>query len=234
MREIVLDTETTGIDPHDGHRMVEIGCVELMNFVPTGKHLHIYLNPERDVPAEAVAIHGLTQKFLSDKKTFAEEFVTFLDFIDGAQLVIHNAEFDTRFINYELKNVGHPGLKHKIVDTLALVRTRFPGSPASLDALCRRFNIDNSGRDLHGALLDSQLLAEVYLELMGGRQHGLGLAPQSDALVSNLVSVSAARERKPRVPRLHLPNPDELFAHAELLKNLTDPVWKDYAMDEAV
>jgi DNA polymerase-3 subunit epsilon len=200
--------------------------------VPTGKHLHIYLNPERDVPAEAVAVHGLTAKFLSDKPLFAEKFTEMLDFLEDAQLVIHNAEFDMRFLNYELKTVGHPGLKNKVVDTLLVARRKFPGSPASLDALCRRYSIDNSGRELHGALLDSQLLAEVYLELMGGRQHGLELASADVAAPGDLVSVTAERQRKERAPRVHLPNPDELFAHAELLKKLTDPVWKEYEPDD--
>jgi DNA polymerase-3 subunit epsilon len=230
LREIVLDTETTGFDPTDGHRLVEIGCVELMNHVPTGKHLHIYINPERDVPAEAVAVHGLTEKFLADKPTFAEKYHEMLEFIEGAQLVIHNAEFDMRFLNYELKTVGHKPLKHKVVDTLLVARKKFPGSPASLDALCRRFGIDNSGRELHGALLDSQLLAEVYLELLGGRQHGLGLAAEQ-APQGDLVSVTAERERKVRAPRIHLPDPAELLAHAGLMKKITDPIWNEYEED---
>jgi DNA polymerase-3 subunit epsilon len=225
MREIVLDTETTGFDPYDGHRLVEIGCVELMNLVPTGRHLHIYLNPERDVPAEAAAVHGLTQKFLADKPLFTQEFVKLLDFVEDAQLVIHNAEFDLRFLNYELKTVGHPGLKNKVVDTLFVCRQKFPGSPATLDALCRRFGIDNSGRELHGALLDSQLLAEVYLELMGGRQHGLGLV---DEVIAVPVSTLASRERKERAPRLYPPSLDELAAHAGMVSKLTGAVWKEY------
>ncbi len=225
MREIVLDTETTGLDPHEGHRLVEIGCVELMNHIPTGNVLHVYINPERDVPPEAAAVHGLTTQFLADKPLFSQIFTDFIDFIRDARLVIHNAEFDIKFLNHELKTVGHPSLKNKVLDTLALCRTRFPGSPANLDALCRRFGIDNSGRDFHGALLDSQLLAEVYLELMGGRQHGLGLVQESAVVSEAAVSVDVARERKTMPPRVHLPTPDELKAHAVLLKQLVDPVW---------
>ena len=145
MREIVLDTETTGLDPFTGDRLVEIGCVELMNFVPTGKTLHLYVNPERDVPAEAVAVHGLTAKFLSDKPLFSQVFTEMLDFVGDAGLVIHNAEFDLKFLNHELKTVGHPKIKNRVVDTVLLARKRYPGSPANLDALCRRFGIDNTG-----------------------------------------------------------------------------------------
>jgi DNA polymerase-3 subunit epsilon len=233
MREIVVDTETTGLDPHEGHRLVEIGCVELFNHVPTGRTLHKYINPERDVPSEAVAIHGLNQKFLSDKPVFAQVFAEFLEFTTDAALVIHNADFDMKFLNYELKTVGHGGLKNKVTDTLAMVRKRFPGSPASLDALCRRFGIDNSGRELHGALLDSQLLAEVYLELMGGRQHGLGLEAEKKSRADTSVSVLAERQKTIRTPRLHLPSTEELRAHAALLKQLNDPIWQHHAQDMA-
>jgi DNA polymerase-3 subunit epsilon len=180
MRQIVLDTETTGIDPQDGHRLVEIGCLELENYVPTGRILHLYLNPEREVPAEAEAVHGLSTKFLKDKPLFAEVYTELLDFIDGAPMVIHNAEFDIKFLNHELKTVGHPGFKLKdAVDTLKIAREKFPGSPANLDALCRRFGVDNSGREYHGALLDSQLLAEVYLELLGEQDDKLIAVPSS-------------------------------------------------------
>lgn len=233
MREIVLDTETTGLDPHEGHRLIEIGCVELFNHVPTGRTLHRYINPERDVPAEAVAVHGLNAKFLADKPVFAQVFAEFLEFIADGALVIHNAEFDVKFLNYELKTVGHGGLKNKVTDTLAMVRKRFPGSPASLDALCRRFNIDNSGRELHGALLDSQLLAEVYLELMGGRQHGLGLEAENKSTADAVISILAERHKTHREPRLHLPSTEELRAHATLLKQLTDPIWKEHSPETA-
>ena len=176
MREIIVDTETTGMEPADGHRLVEIGCIELHNFVPTGATFHRYINPERDVPPEAAAVHGLTTERLRKEPVFSQIFVDFLEFVGDATLVIHNAAFDMKFINAELATVGHRGLSQsKVKDTLALARQKYPGSPASLDALCRRFEIDLSERDLHGALLDAQLLARVYLEMMGGRQHGLGL-----------------------------------------------------------
>ena len=230
MRQIVLDTETTGIDPFDGHRLVEIGCVELENYVPTGRILHLYLNPERDVPAEAEAVHGLSTKFLKDKPLFAEIYTDFLAFIDGAPMVIHNAEFDLKFLNYELKTVGHPGFKSKdAIDTLKIAREKFPGSPANLDALCRRFGVDNSGRDYHGALLDSQLLAEVYLELLGGRQRGLGLDTEEQQLLGNVTAISqlAARNRTPREARAFPVTEAEQSLHDELLGRLTDPLWKD-------
>lgn len=232
MREIILDTETTGLEPADGDRLVEIGCVELVNKVPTGRTYHQYLNPGRDVPAEAVAVHGLTREFLKDKPVFSEIYTDFLEFIGDANLVIHNAEFDMKFINYELKTVGHGGIQMKrVTDTLALARKKFPGSPASLDALCRRYNIDLTGRELHGALLDSQLLAEVYLEMSGGRQAGLGFetAPTTVSVAASapLVSLQAARERKAREPRPHAPTEGELAAHEAMVAKLTDALWKE-------
>lgn len=230
MREIVLDTETTGIDPKEGHRLVEIGCVELENHVPTGRILHLYINPERDVPPEAEAVHGLSTKFLQDKPVFAEIYTEFLDFVDGGTMVIHNAEFDINFLNAELATVGHPGFKLKdVVDTLKMAREKFPGSPANLDALCRRFSVDNSGREFHGALLDSQLLAEVYLELCGGRQHGLGLGGQEAGLAGMLdaVSMQAARQRIFRAPRVFTITEEEKALHDRLLGMLTDPLWKE-------
>src|SRR5690606_23486385 len=168
IREIVLDTETTGFEPSEGHRLVEIGCVELVNHLPTGRTFHEYFNPGRDVPADAVRIHGLTTEFLQDKPLFTEKVGDFLDFIGDATLVIHNAEFDMKFINAELKWAGFPKPlpMSRVVDTLLIARQKFPGQPANLDALCRRFKIDNSSRTFHGALLDSELLAEVYLELL--------------------------------------------------------------------
>jgi len=176
MREIVLDTETTGLDPADGHRIVEIGAIELVNHVQTGRHWHRYFNPGREMPAEAFAVHGLSDAFLADKPAFSAEATDFLAFIGDARLVIHNAAFDMRFLNAELHLAGLPTLPAaRSFDTLDLARKRFPGSPASLDALCRRFGIDTAARVLHGALLDAQLLADVYLEFMGGRQPGLRL-----------------------------------------------------------
>jgi DNA polymerase-3 subunit epsilon len=176
MREIVLDTETTGLDPGTGDKIVEIGAVELWNHLPTGKTFHKYLNPERNMPEEAQAVHGLTEKFLKDKPVFSQIVDDFLLFIKDSKLIIHNASFDMKFINAELESVKKSKLSNDIaIDTLSIARKKFPGSPASLDALCRRFNIDNSARTLHGALLDSEILAEVYLELIGGRQPDFGL-----------------------------------------------------------
>lgn len=176
MREIVLDTETTGFDPETGDRIVEIGAVELFNHVPTGRNYHQYINPERTMPKEAFEVHGLGDDFLRDKPVFREVGHAFLEFIGDAQLVIHNAAFDIKFLNAEFSWLKLPPLPFdRAIDTLALARKRFPGSPATLDALCRRFGIDNSARTLHGALLDSEILAEVYLELIGGRQPGLVL-----------------------------------------------------------
>ncbi|PJE27554.1 DNA polymerase-3 subunit epsilon [Pseudooceanicola antarcticus] len=177
MREIVLDTETTGFEPEQGDRLVEIGGVELYNHVPTGETYHVYINPEREVPEEAFKVHGLNYEFLRDKPVFRDVAQGFLDFVGDAKLVIHNAAFDMKFLNAELGWLGLPQLPwEQALDTLAIARKKFPGSPASLDALCRRFGIDNSARTLHGALLDSEILAEVYLELIGGRQPGLVLA----------------------------------------------------------
>ena len=223
MREIVLDTETTGMDPFTGDRIVEIGCVELENHIPTGNHYHVYINPERDVPAEVVAVHGLTEKFLKDKPVFAELYSDFLDFIGDAKLVIHNAEFDMKFINHHLKEMGSPPIPNtRIIDSLVMARQKFPGSPANLDALCKRFEIDNSNRTLHGALLDSELLAEVYLELLGGRQKGLGLNDDSK-MVDNTdkAGEKIVTSKKPyREPR-HFDIPtDELALHNEMVNSL--------------
>jgi DNA polymerase III subunit epsilon len=222
IREIVLDTETTGMDPDKGDKIVEIGCVELENHIPTGKTLQIYINPEREVPHEAVAVHGLTNSFLKDKPVFSQIYTDFLDFIGDAKLVIHNAEFDMKFINAELRNVGNEPLAwSRIVDTVDMARKKFPGSPANLDALCRRFDIDASERVFHGALLDAELLSEVYLELLGGRQHGL-LETAGTETVS-IVTVTV--ERIYREPRPHAANADEQAAHAKLLEKLKDALW---------
>lgn len=180
MREIVLDTETTGLDPADGHRIVEIGAVELNNHMPTGRHFHEYINPERPMPEEAFAVHGLGDDFLRTKPVFARVSQAFAAFVGEARLVIHNAGFDMKFLNAELTRLNMPTLPMtQALDTVALARRRFPGAPASLDALCRRFGIDNTARTLHGALLDAEILAEVYLELIGGRQPGLSLGAAS-------------------------------------------------------
>lgn len=228
-REIVLDTETTGLDPSNGDRLVEIGCVELMNHVPTGNHLQFYINPERPVPAEATAVHGLTDEFLADKPLFSQIYSQFLEFIGDARLVIHNAEFDMKFINWELKNVGHAAIPWgQVTDTLQMARKKFPGSPANLDALCRRFGIDNSNRTFHGALLDSELLAEVYLELLGGRQHGLGLGSVAKEEKVSVIQVEKT-ERVYRKPRSHAPSEQELAAHKSLLDRIKNPLWAEEA-----
>jgi DNA polymerase-3 subunit epsilon len=219
MREIVLDTETTGLDPAAGHRIVEVAAIELVNSVPTGASFHRYANPEREMPAEAFEIHGLSDAFLGQHPTFDQVIDEFLDFIGDATLVIHNADFDMRFINAELARCARPPLgPDRATCTLQLARRRFPGGQASLDALCKRFAIDNSHRTKHGALLDAELLAAVYLELIGGRQHGLELA-------SDGATASAAIERVLRPARPHAPTADELIAHAALLAQLKDPVW---------
>ncbi|CAA7621932.1 DNA polymerase III subunit epsilon [Magnetospirillum sp. UT-4] len=222
MREIVLDTETTGFDPLSGHRIVEIGCVELINHLPTGKVYHQYLNPERDVPEEAFRVHGLSQQFLSDKPVFAEVVAEFLEFLGESRLVIHNAEFDMKFINAELARLGFPALPmSRATDTVAMARKRFPGAQANLDALCRRFEIDNTHRTHHGALLDSELLAEVYLQLIGGRQPGfeLGLNARSNT------GTTTTLDRAARPPRPHAPTPEEAEAHAAFVAKLKTPIW---------
>jgi DNA polymerase-3 subunit epsilon len=186
MREIVLDTETTGFDPGTGDRIVEIGCVELFNHMVTGKTYHQYINPERDMPEGAFEVHGISSEFLADKPVFAKIGQAFMDFIGESKLVIHNASFDMKFLNAELGWMKLPQLPmDQAIDTLAIARKKFPGSPASLDALCRRFHIDTSARTLHGALLDSEILAEVYLELIGGRQPDFGLSSSPDPSQSN-------------------------------------------------
>lgn len=226
MKEIVLDTETTGMDPNDGHKLVEIGCVELLNHIPTGKTLQIYINPEREIPADATAVHGITNEFVADKPVFSQVYTDFLEFIEGGKLVIHNAEFDMKFINYELGKVGHPSIPWaNVIDTLAMARKKFPGSPANLDALCRRFGVDNTERTYHGALLDSELLAEVYLELLGGRQHGLGLAAQT-AQAKEAQNKTRQSTREFKEARSHSASKEEIANHEAMLEKLQDPLWK--------
>lgn len=219
MREIVLDTETTGLDHAGDDRIVEIACIELDNHVPTGVTYQTYVNPERDVPEDAFRIHGLSAEFLAEHPVFTEVASDFLTFIGEDPLVIHNAEFDLAFLNSELRRMGRdllaPG---RAVDTLALARRKFPGTAVSLDALCKRFRIDNSERTKHGALLDSELLAEVYLELIGGRQPDLTLTVDTGPGI-------AETAREPRAPRPHGPSPDELERHSEFMKELRDPIW---------
>ncbi|HEU4838841.1 MAG TPA: DNA polymerase III subunit epsilon [Micavibrio sp.] len=225
MREIVLDTETTGMDPAQGDRLVEIGCVELENHLPTGRTYHVYINPEREIPAEATAVHGITNDFVKDRPTFGEVVGDFLDFIGDAQLVIHNAEFDMKFLNAELKIFGFPSIdSRRAIDTLKIARMKFPGSPANLDALCRRFGIDNSSRNFHGALLDSQLLAEVYLELLGGRQQGLAIVEET--AVQSITVQTVTVERVYREPRAFPPSEEDIAAHDIMIDGLKDPLWK--------
>ncbi|MBV6634101.1 MAG: DNA polymerase III subunit epsilon [Alphaproteobacteria bacterium] len=225
MREIILDTETTGIDPQEGHRIVEIGCVEVINNVPTGRTYHQYINPERDMPAEAERIHGLSETFLADKPTFSEVAGAFMDFIGQDQMVIHNAAFDMKHINAELDRLGIGAIPMaRATDSLAIARKRFPGAQSSLDALCRRFGVDNSNRQLHGALLDAQLLAEVYLELRGGREPGLGLAGQTAG--GGLEQTTLQASDKPvRPARKHTIPETEQAAHRKAVSGLKDSLW---------
>jgi DNA polymerase-3 subunit epsilon len=234
MREIALDTETTGISPNDGHRIIEIGALELMHHLPTGRKLHLYINPERDIDDGAIAVHGITSDFLADKPIFADIVDEFLNFIDSDLMVIHNASFDMAFINAELARLDLPALSmNQSIDTLLMARKKFPGAQANLDALCRRFEIDNTHRDLHGALVDADLLASVYIELLGGRQPGLSL----DA--DQKLEVKALKDSKDessnfqidindvRPIRAHSPTDDELAAHSEFLAGLKNPIWHE-------
>jgi len=222
-REIILDTETTGLDPEAGHRIVEVGCLEVIGFVPTGETFQCYLNPERDMPAEAEAIHGLTGNFLSGQPLFSEIADEFLAFIGDAPLVIHNARFDLKFLNVELARIERPALDPaRAIDTVAIARRRFPGAQASLDALCRRFEIDTSARGFHGALLDCELLAEVYLELRGGRQPGFNLARSS----RDVPAQGRDTGRAQRPPRPHGPSEAERQEHDALLATIKDPIWR--------
>ncbi|MFP5478616.1 MAG: DNA polymerase III subunit epsilon [Alphaproteobacteria bacterium] len=243
MREIVLDTETTGFEPSEGHRIVEIGAVELFNHLPTGRTYHQYINPERGMPREAFEVHGIGHDILEtpgqpvpggvtlrDKPVFARIGRAFLDFIGDAQLVIHNAAFDMKFLNHELERCGLPGLPYsRATDTLMIARTKFPGSPASLDALCRRFGVDNTMRDKHGALLDSEILAEVYLELIGGRQPDLvlGSAMPAPAKGTGDIAWRPRPRPEPLPPRI---TPEELAAHEAMVAKLGDAaIWKKSA-----
>jgi DNA polymerase-3 subunit epsilon len=231
LREIVLDTETTGMEPSEGHKLVEIGCVELINHMPTGNVWHKYINPERDVPIEAANVHGLTTERLKDEPVFAEMVGDFLEFIKDDWLVIHNAEFDLKFLNAEIKALGFPSLnRRKVIDTLQMAREKFPGSPANLDALCRRFKIDNSNRTFHGALLDSELLAEVYMELLGGRQRGFDISVE-EASKSEVSYLSAGNHvpgagSEKREPRNFVVPDSELELHEKMVADLKEPIWK--------
>jgi len=223
MREIVFDTETTGLSPADGDRIVEIGCIEMINRSETGRTFHAYFNPGRPMPAGAEAVHGLTDVFLSDKPPFPDRAEELLEFIADSPLVAHNASFDFGFLNHELSLCGRPVIcTSRMVDTLALARSRHPGAKHSLDALCTRFGVDRSHRVRHGALLDAQLLAQVYIELTGGRQIGLGLV--EDVQEARIV-VGAVAVREPRAPRPHQAGTEELERHRAFLSKLANPLW---------
>jgi len=220
LRELVLDTETTGLDPNDGHRVVEVGCLELINHMPSGRHFHKYVNPDRDMPTEAFEVHGLSEEFLKDHAPFADIADEFLGFLGGDKLVIHNAGFDLKFLNAELRFAGRPSIDHgRAIDTLSMARRAFPGAQASLDALCRRFGIDNSARTKHGALLDAELLAEIYLELVGGRQPDLSLSPTAK-------TTQTAESATVRPPRPHQASDAEKAAHQAFLDAVPDAIWK--------
>lgn len=221
MREIVLDTETTGLDPAAGHRIVEIAAIELVNHLPTGREFHAYVNPQRDMPDEAYAVHGLSAQFLSGHSEFSEIAASLVEFMEDSPLIIHNAGFDLKFLNAEFARIDRASLPPtRAIDTLLLARRKFPGAQAGLDALCRRFDIDNSGREKHSAKLDAQLLAAVYLELIGGRQAALGF------LAITAASAAAPASVAPRPPRAHLPTAAELAAHGAFIATLKSPIWR--------
>jgi DNA polymerase-3 subunit epsilon len=227
VREIVFDTETTGLDPASGHRVVEVGCVELLNGIPTGKTFHAYINPERDMPEDAFRVHGISLEMLADKPVFSAIAAEFVAFTEGAKLVAHNAEFDFRFMNAELSALGLPTLSlERMVDTLTLARRRHPGSPASLDALCQRYGIDNSRRTKHGALLDAEILAEVYAELTGGRQTALVFGGGASR---GWTGVDTAPRRPRPTPLEPLANEDELVRHAAFIAQMgSAAIWYKY------
>ncbi|HEV7256294.1 MAG TPA: DNA polymerase III subunit epsilon [Bosea sp. (in: a-proteobacteria)] len=229
MREIVLDTETTGVEANNGDRIVEIGCVELVNHCPSGRTFHVYINPERSMPVEAFNVHGLSEEFLSDKPLFAAVAQEFAAFIAGAKLVIHNAAFDVGFINMEFKRLGLPPIEQAfVVDTLSMARRKHPGASNSLDALCSRYGIDNSRRTKHGALLDSEILAEVYIELLGGKQASLGLGVSAVAGSGGLAGIVVERPQRlrPLAPRL---DEASAAAHETFIRSLgKNQLWRGY------
>ena len=226
MREVVFDTETTGLNAASGDRLVEIGCVELVNRVETGRTFHAYYNPERSMPPEAQAVHGLSEAFLADKPLFGDLVEDLLDFLEDSPLVAHNASFDFAFLNEELSRINRPDIAPaRMIDTLGLSRTKFPGAKHSLDALCTRFGIDRSHRIKHGALLDAQLLSQVYIELTGGRQIGLGLADAPAALTEDEPGRAITAPRVARPARPHAASAEELERHQAFLTKISDPLW---------
>lgn len=228
IREIVLDTETTGLDSSKGDRIVDIGCVELIDHIQTGKFYHVYINPERPMSVESVRVTGITDEFLQDKPIFSEIVDEFLDFVKDSTLVIHNAKFDIDFLNSELNRVGKPLFKlEEAVDTLTLAKRKFPNSPASLDALCRRFNVDTTIRETHGALVDCYLLAEVYINLLGGYQGGLSFDEESSSTEKNINEQPSHVRHESNFHQLRnfLPNPEEIAVHEEFLKTLNESKW---------
>ena len=231
-REIVLDTETTGLNPATGDRVVEIGGVELINHIPTGKHFHHYVNPERRMADDAFQVHGLSDAFLADKPRFAEIAEDMLAFFGDATLIAHNAPFDISFLNAELERTRRPPLANAVIDTVALARDKHPGAKVSLDALCRHYGIDTSRRVLHGALLDSEILADVYLELIGGRQVTLALVEETRTVVTGatLVAHAAPQRPTPLPPRL---DAEQLAAHLGLIKTMGEAALWGYYQDEA-
>jgi DNA polymerase-3 subunit epsilon len=232
MREIVLDTETTGLDPASGHRIVEIGCLELLNAIPTGQSFHVYLDPERDMPDEAFRVHGLSTEFLAGKPTFSAIGAEFLAFVAEARIVAHNAEFDLRFLNAELARLGAPSINlERVTDTLALARRKYPGASNSLDALCARYGIDASRRTKHGALLDAEILAEVYAELMGGRQATLGFAMAATAR-ETAAGLLLKQRPEPLAPAL---TDEELREHEAFIESIgPKAMWRQYVVAEPV
>ena len=226
MREIVFDTETTGLDPNTGDRLVEIGCIEMVNRISTGATFHAYYNPERDMPMEAERVHGLSAAFLADKPLFPALVDDLLAFLGDSPLVAHNAQFDFGFLNHELTACGHAAISHdRMIDTLAIARKRHPGAKHTLDALCSRYGVDRSHRVLHGALLDAELLAQVYVELTGGRQSGLSLAVDNEAEVQQATSGFAPRLGEFRPARPHSATQEEITRHQEFLKTISSPLW---------
>lgn len=229
IREIVLDTETTGLSHADGDRLVEIGCVELINHIPSGEHFHIYLNPQRSMPEEAFRVHGLSEEFLSDKPLFKDVAAQFRDFINDARLIIHNAPFDMGFLNAELGWAGLPILDNEVIDTVMLARKKHPGARVSLDALCKHYGIDNSRRTLHGALLDSEILAEVYLELIGGKQVSLALMAEVESDGSEALATRVAALPRP-IPLPSRVTSAEAAAHEAFVGKMGESaIWAQYA-----